>query len=261
MRPHHERAVGALADHFAALEGHLAVIIGGTVAKGVAGEFADIDCMLVVSEDLYREHEARGQLTYFSTAFCDYPGGYVDGKIIDMAYLRAATERGNEPTRAAFIGAFTAYCADPEIDKLITKIPVYPVAKQADKMRAFSAQFETAYWYLGEGAKRGDSYLVTHATSDLVLYGSRLILAHNQILYPYHKLLMAALESAPEKPDGLMALIRAALAEPGVESARPFYDAIRAFRQWNDPPEPWNERFMRDTEWAWLNGTPYIGDI
>jgi hypothetical protein len=72
---------------------------------------------------------------------------------------------------------------------------------------------------------------------------------------------MRALESAPEKPEGLVALAEAALAAPGVDTARPFYDAVRTFRQGNDQPEPWNERFMRDTEWAWLNRTPYIGDI
>ena len=261
MRPHHEAAVRALADHFSSRPGHLAVIIGGTVAKGVADEFADIDCMIVVTDDLYREHEACGRLTYFSSAFCDYSGGYVDGKIIDIAYLRAAAERGNEPTRAAFIGAFTAFCAEPEIDELMRRIPVYPEAEQAERIRALCAQFETAFWYLGEGERRGDRYVITHAVADLVLYGGRLVLAHNKVLYPYHKLFIRALASAPEKPEGLVALAEAALAGPSVETARPFYDAVRAFRQWNDPPEPWNERFMRDTEWAWLNGTPYIGDI
>lgn len=43
---------------------------------------------------------ASASLSYFSTEFCDYPGGYVDGKVHDKAYLRAVAERGNEPTRA-----------------------------------------------------------------------------------------------------------------------------------------------------------------
>ena len=33
MRPHHERAVRKLADHFANEDGFLAVIVGGSVAE------------------------------------------------------------------------------------------------------------------------------------------------------------------------------------------------------------------------------------
>lgn len=260
MREHHAEAIRRLGQHFAGRDGYLAVIVGGSVAKGVESEYADIDAMLVVTDERYDELAACNALAYFSTEFCNYPGGYVDGKIIDRRYLRAAAERGNEPTRAAFTNAIIPYCADPEIERLVRLIPVYPRAEQREKIRSFWAQFEAAYWYLGEALKRRDQYLLTRSTADLVLYGGRLILAHNEILFPFHKLFMSELARAPEKPDGLIGLIDALLADPGEESARAFHDAVRDFRQWNDPPEPWNVRFMRDTELAWLDERPYIGD-
>jgi hypothetical protein len=261
LRPHHERAVQKLAEQFSNEEGYLAVIVGGSVAKGVETEHADIDVILVATDELYERRRRENRLTYFSAAFCDYPGGYVDGKIVNVDYLRAAAERGNEATRAAFEGAFAAYSASPEIDDLLSRIPVYQKDEQAEKIRGFSAQFECAYWYLGEAAKRDDRYLLTHAVSDLILYGGRLILAHNEILYPYHKLFMSELERAPDKPGSLMELIRELLEEPSAENAKPFYEAIRGFRRWNDPPEPWNERFIKDTELAWIENRPYIGDV
>jgi hypothetical protein len=261
LRPNHERAIHKLADHLSNQEGYLAVIVGGSVAKGVETENADIDVILVVADDLYERRKQENNLTYFSATFCDYPGGYVDGKIVNLEYLRAAAERGNEPTRAAFKGAFVAYSAIPEVDDLMSKVPVYQKDEKQEKIRGFYAQFECAYWYLGEAVKRNDRYLLVRAASDLVLYGGRLILAHNEILYPYHKLFMEELAKAPEKRENLMELIRLLLEEPSAENARPFYEAIRGFRQWNEPPEPWNERFIKDTELAWMENRAYIGDI
>jgi hypothetical protein len=43
---------------------------------------------------------------------------------------------------------------------------------------------------MGEALKRNAAYLTAHVVAGLVLFGSRLILARNRILYPYHKWLM-----------------------------------------------------------------------
>lgn len=261
VRTHHEAAIRRLGQHFAEQEGYLAVIVGGSVAKGVASEDADIDAILVVSDELYASRKRDNMLSYFSTQFCDYPMGYVDGKIVDKEYLRAAAERGNEPTRAAFENAIIAHSADPDIDRLVKLIPVYQKHEQHEKIRSFYAQFEAAYWYFGEALKRGDRYLLLHSASDLVMYGGRLILAHNEILFPYRKLFLGALARAPHKPEALLELIQALADDPRQETAGAFYEAVRSFRQWNDPPEPWNVRFATDTELAWLDGRPYVGDI
>lgn len=260
MKPHHETAIQKLADHFSKEEGYLAVIVGGSIAKGVESEYADIDVLLVVTDELYEKRKDGNGLLYFSTDFCDYPSGYVDGKIVNLQYLKAAAERGNEVTRAAFNGAFVAYSAIPDLDDLLSRIPVYQTGERQEKIRSFRAQFECAYWYLGEAIKRDDRYLLNHAVSNLILYGGRLILAHNEILYPYHKLFMGELERAPEKPDNLMELINVLLEEPTAENAKAFHDAIMGFRRWDEPPELWAVRFLKDTELAWVEDRAYIGD-
>src|SRR4030042_2710838 len=109
MRPHHERAIQRLVEHFSKDDTCLAVILGGSIAKGLEREDADVDVMLVVTDDLYREKWARNELFYATAEFCDYPGGYIDGKIVNLDYVRAAAERGNEVTRAAFKGAFVVH--------------------------------------------------------------------------------------------------------------------------------------------------------
>jgi hypothetical protein len=261
MKPQHERAVEKLVDHFALDETCLGIIVGGSVARGLAKDDSDIDVMLVVADDLYQQKLQENALIYFTTDFCDYPGGYIDGKIIALAYLHAAAERGNEPTRAAFTGAVVVHSKLAGLEDLVRRIPVYKTDEKPEKIQAFYAQFEVAHWYIGEAAKRNDAYLLHHAVADLILYGGRLILAHNEMLYSYHKFLMTDLERAPEKPDGLIALIDALLADHTPENARAFHDAVRDFRFWNESWENPFVRFMKDTELAWLDNRTYLGDL
>jgi predicted nucleotidyltransferase len=260
MKPQHERAVQKLVEHFAPDETCLGVIVGGSVAKGLAKNDSDIDVVLVVSDDLYRKKLEENMLLYFNVEFCDYPGGYIDGKIVNLDYIRAAAERANEPTRAAF-SAVVVHSKVPGLEDLVRQIPVYQPQEQRDKVQAFYAQFEIAHWYVSEALKRNDAYMLHHAVADLVLYGARLILAHNEVLYPYHKFLMMELERAPEKPDSLMALIDALLADHTLENARAFYDAVKDFRFWNEAWEMPAMRFMKDTELAWLDRRAYVGDL
>ena len=250
-----------MADYFAKQEECLAVIVGGSVAKGVEKEDSDIDIILVLTDEACKAKWERNELFYWTADFCDYPGGYIDGKIVDLQYMRAAAERGNEVTRAAFKGAFIAHSKLPELQDILDRIPVYQTDEQRQKIQSFYAQFECAHWYVGEAIKRNDKYLLNHAVSQLILYGGRLILAHNQVLYPYHKLFMTELREAPEKPENLMELIDVLLEEPSAENAKAFYDGIKRFRWWNESAEMWQVRYLRDTELAWMENKAFIGDI
>ncbi|MDI6857087.1 MAG: nucleotidyltransferase domain-containing protein [Dehalococcoidia bacterium] len=261
MRPHHEKAIQKLVEHFSNDETCLAIIVGGSVAKGLAQEGSDVDVMLVVTDEVFREKWEQNKLVYFSQEFCDHPGCYIDGKIVNLDYLRAVAERGNEVTRAAFDGAFIAHSKIDGLDEIMSRIPIYQMDQRQEKIQAFYAQFEIAHWLVGEAEKRDDRYLLDRAVSDLILYGGRLILAHNCVLYPYHKLFMVALWNAPEKPDNLMALVDALLKEHTAENARAFYEAVKNFRFWNEAWELPALRFMKDTELAWLENRAYIGDI
>src|SRR4030042_284906 len=125
MKPHHERAIRKLADHFAKQEECLAVIVGGSIAKGLEKDDSDIDIMLVLTDEACKAKGERNELFYWTVEFCDYPGGYIDGKIVDLEYLRAAAERGNETKRAEFTTDSIAHSKIPEIGDLVARIPVY----------------------------------------------------------------------------------------------------------------------------------------
>src|SRR5512143_1047394 len=200
FHPHHQRAIDRVIDRFKGDPNYLALLIGGSLVKGYGDENSDVDFMLIATDEEYARRESQRALTYFATDLCDYPGGYVDGKIVDVAFLEEVADRGSEPARSAFENVIVAYSQVPHLADLLGRISTYPEAGHADKTRSFYAQLLAMQWYVGEAEKRENRYLMMHTASELVLFGGRMILAHNRLLYPYHKWFLRRLQAAPHKP-------------------------------------------------------------
>ncbi|MHA2122718.1 MAG: nucleotidyltransferase domain-containing protein [Promethearchaeota archaeon] len=211
MRPHHKLAIDKLVESIKQDERFLALIIGGSVAKGMEREDSDIDVTLIATDEEFEKRKKRNMYLYYETKYCDYPGGYIDGKVVNLEFLKTVAERGSETARDAFRDSWIAYSIIPELEDLMAKIPVFQKEEKVEKISKFLAQFETANWMISEAERREDDYLLTRAISDLILFGGRLILEHNNILYPFHKLFMQTLEKAPDKPENLMILIHTLL--------------------------------------------------
>jgi predicted nucleotidyltransferase len=260
MYPHHQQTIQRLTEHFRTDPNFVALIIGGSIVKGWALENSDVDFVLVATDEEYARRTASRQYGYFSRDFSDYPDGYVDGKIIDLNFLREVADHGSEPARAAFVNAYATFSRSPEVETLLPRIAVYPEAEREMRMRAFYNEVLLLNWFVTEAQKRGNRYLLMRSVADLVLFGGRFILAHNRILYPYHKWFMRVLEDAPVKPANFMELTHALLAEPDVHTARAFTDAIIEFGGWGENLGEAGVHFMEEREWNWRGQKPPIHD-
>lgn len=260
LYPHHQRAVDRLIDRFKDNPNYLALLIGGSLVKGYGNEGSDVDFVLIATDEEYARRQPDRAFTFYATDLCDYPGGYVDGKIVNVAFLEEVADRGSEPARAAFEKVIVTYSRLPQLDDLLKRITTYPETGRIEKMQAFYAQLLAMQWYAGEAEKRNNRYLLMRTVSELVLFGGRLMLAHNRMLYPYHKWFLRKLQDAPAKPDDLMTLIDRLLNEPNKANADHFCEAVLNFTAWPAPPEGWPARFMEDTEWAWRYGKTAIAD-
>ncbi|HEX2907516.1 MAG TPA: nucleotidyltransferase domain-containing protein [Phototrophicaceae bacterium] len=261
MFENHQRAIQKLTALFQDDPAFLALIIGGSIAKGLAKEESDVDFMLVATDEEFARRAPLNQLQYFSLDLTDYPGGYVDGKIINLDFLREVADHGSEPARWAFTGTIIVYSRVPELADLLHQITIYPERERAQKMQSFHAQIQGLRWFAAEAEKRGDVYLMAHAAADLVLFSARLILAHNRVLYPFHKWLMTELRRVQDKPENVVELAEALLTQPSRAAAEQFADLVLNFADWEAPPEGWGMRFMTDVEWAWRTGRPAIEDL
>ena len=149
-------------------------------------------------------------------------------------------ERGSEPARSAFLGAIVAWSSDPSIDALVHAAATYPEAGVEQRMARFLAQAQTAQWYVGEAAKRDDPYLAGWAASRLALFACRLVLAHNRVLYPYHKWLLRTVAEVPDRPDDFVDLVRALAIERTPAAAEAVVMSLLLFREWPQAPAGWS---------------------
>ncbi|AFZ67678.1 nucleotidyltransferase domain-containing protein [Deinococcus peraridilitoris] len=249
--PHHQRTVERLVRRFEHDPRFEALLVGGSLVKGFGREDSDVDIMLIATPDEFRQRQARGDYSYFSEEECDYAGGYVDGKILDLAFLQDVARRGSEPARAAFVGAYPAFSRLPDLERLLQRITAYPDDERPEKMRAFYGHVLIMNWYVGEAEKRGDLYLLRHTSTELALYAGRLFLAHNRILYPYHKWFMRRLQQAPDKPADLTSRLEQLLATPSRETAQALLECVNGFQDWGMDFGDATRYFLENREWNW----------
>ncbi|MHA1986254.1 MAG: hypothetical protein ACW98D_06420, partial [Promethearchaeota archaeon] len=107
MRPHHRRAIENLKE---------------SIKKD---EDSDIDVTLIATDEEFEKRKKRDMFLYYETKFCDYPGGYIDGKVVNLEFLQTIAERGSEPARDAFRDTWIAYSNVPELENLLKKIPIF----------------------------------------------------------------------------------------------------------------------------------------
>jgi predicted nucleotidyltransferase len=254
VKEHHRRVVERLLDVFSDHPDFPALLVGGSIARGWERDDSDVDIILIASDEAYARCQSIKNYHYFNRGLCDYEGGYVDGKIVNLHFLEEVAGRGSEPARSAFVNAAVAYSHIPNLEELVGRCAAYPEHDRRDKILSFYAQVQAMQWYVGEAMKRGDPYLLMHMLSDLVLYAGRMILAHNRILFPYHKWFLTALREAPEKPQAFVEMIETLLADPTRERVDQFCHAVLTFTDWDVPAESWPVRFMEDAEWGWRTG-------
>ncbi len=257
VHPHHERAIETLVGQVEDGGIFQAVIVGGSIANGTAKESSDVDVYMVVGEDVYEERKAEGNLAYIAT--CDYPGGYVDGKLITLEILRETAVRGPEPMRASFIGSRVVYSRIGDLQPLVGSIPVYPEQNRATNMRDFFSYMALHARYFGPQAlAKQDPFLLSHSLTHTVLFAGRALLAYNRVLFPCPKQLLRTVEQVEQKPDGYIDRTRELLALPTPELFAGYFQMMSAFTDWGIPEPAVLTRFMELDEWLWLGSEPEL---
>ncbi|MFY0607163.1 MAG: nucleotidyltransferase domain-containing protein [Cyclobacteriaceae bacterium] len=258
---HHQKAIDNLTEEYQSDPKYLALIIGGSVAKQCARPDSDVDFMIVATEDEYARRIAVGDLFINRTDLCDYVGGYVDGKVINMQYLSDVAEKGNEPSRAAFDGAFLAYSRVDQLESLLDKIAHYPESGHNERIKSFYAMAFIQNWLMGEANRHDNVYTKARAASQLALFASRLILAHNRVLYPYHKWMLHYLEKCERKPKDFLKNIEVLLKEPNSKNANKLFQSIQEFENWGVTDHQAYMWFMEKVEWRWMSETTSLEDL
>jgi hypothetical protein len=261
MREHHQRAINNLVNWLKDDFVFQAIIISGSIAKGVARDDSDIDCYLVVTDDEFARRKKHNELFYFNDTVCDYPGGYIDGKIIPYRFLESAVKQGSEPTRASFLGAQVVFSRIEGLEAIVKQIPHYPEKNREKNMVDFYAQVLLYGNYFAiKAIEQNNPYLLSQSLSNVVLFASRMILAYNRILFPCHKSLMSVIKDTPDKPEDYDQLVIDLLANPTKEGITSFVELISSFKNWGLTSDQAVSLFIENNEWNWMDALPPLQD-
>ncbi len=261
MHPHHIDSIQRVTDHFQRDPEVLALLLGGSIAHGFETPTSDIDILIFVSDEDYKKRFAENRIHFFNTELPTYPGGYVDGKYSTRGFVRQVIEKGSEPARFAFAGSRVLFSKMDGFKSEVRQAAQYPLTDKAERIRRFYAQFEAWHWYCGEALRLENQYLLGTSTSKFILFSGRLILAHNELLYPYHKWFLRVLEGASDKPADLLPRIRALTESATTENVEALYETVKDFRPWIEGGFNWPTQFMLDSELNWTDGKTPVDDL
>ncbi len=249
MYKHHEETIQRLRQRFEGDQAVIALIVIGSIARNEAMHDSDIDFYLVVTDEAYTKQKAAGNISV------SFDKENANGGLTTVQYLTEAGTKAPEPTRFACTNAMVVFSKEPTIQDLLNKIQAYPEHERAGKMISFVSQLPIHLSYLHFGEYSKNPYVLAETAVKLVLFGGRLMLAHNRLLYPGRKQFLKQLERVQEKPDNFLPLATTLLQHPSIASAHVFYDAVMNFRAWDQPKEGYMERYIRDTRQGRLDGT------
>jgi hypothetical protein len=213
-----------------------------------------------VTDEKFEQARAAGGCFYGSWDPTKFSGVEIDGKIVGKKFLQEAAAQGNEPTRASFESAYTEFSRDPEIDALLGQIAAYPEWERERKIRAFYA-YVKHYRYVGEQAfELRSDYFARRCVLELVFFSARLALAHNRVLFPCDKSLIAALERCEDLPPGFVDSSRRLPECLSLPALIDYYEGVSGFFSQYDYPDQERISFILENEWGWFSGLPSVGD-
>ncbi|MHA7984534.1 hypothetical protein ACX9R5_01900 [Rathayibacter sp. CAU 1779] len=251
---HHELALAAYIDDVRSDPDVLGVILVGSPARGSERESSDVDVYLVVTDTAFERSTDAGNFAWTARHGLDYPGSYIDVKLVCPGYLAAAAERGDDPTRASFAGARIAFSRGEPLDAVLADISTLPEVAWSQRIRSHVAQaLLYGGYFLVQGDDRGDAFLVRHAAVHLTLAAARAALASAHVLMPGPKYISSLVRSVPS-PEGFVDSWQRAVDEPGVETGS---DLLARLTDWLGAGVTADEAlstFIRDNELTWLRG-------
>jgi predicted nucleotidyltransferase len=261
MEQHHRDAIAKFVARYASQESLLAILLVGSIAHGFEKPNSDVDLILVVDDDEYATRRRERKLTFSLWDICSYEGGYIDCKVADLAFLDLVAKQGSDPARYAFEGAQIVFSRLDDLDTTLGKIVRFPIEEKDSRRHRFISQVLAWKWYLSQGVEKDNPYLIGLATHKLVLFACRIVLNENEMLFPFHKWLLARTKEAKNKPKHFDELIEKLIAHQDYAVAEELVESLLAFLKLEEKQVDWPNQYMVDSEFNWLYHQTPVEDL
>lgn len=261
MYQHHKDSLEVLVEYFKKREEVIAIVFGGSVAKGVERPDSDLDAMVIVTPLEYEKRKANGTLCEAITGMCTYEGGYFDIKYMSKEFIQAASQKGSEPTRNSFVSAKVLFSKDPEIEEIVNSIPVFQKYEMKDKQLSFYSALMLNYHYFWKDCKP-EGYMRIHVMSEIIYMVYRMILQENEVLFQSNRRIEEIVDKLENKPIEIVDLGRK-FAETGLDTDCDAF--VTTFQKWTsyEVPADFNimiSRYQEDYETWWIKPRPLVNE-
>lgn len=263
MEQHHRDTL----DRFVARYGEdphvLAILLGGSIAHGFAKPDSDIDALIVVSDEDHARRKQANKLAFSirDPEICTYEGGYVDCKVVTIAFLETIAEKGSDAARYAFKDAAVVFSRVGDLRDLLERVTRFNDAERDARRHRFVCQLLAWKWYFSEAVRKDSSYLLHLATHKVMLFACRLVLNENRRLYPYHKWLINETLRAPARPANFDAQLALIGESPTVDRVNAFVASVLGFVGLGESDVDWPNQFLADSEFNWLYHQTPVDDL
>jgi len=196
MKKHHKDSIEIFLSKYTKDGTILALLLAGSIAHGFAKLESDIDIIIIVDKKEYQKRKKEKKLAFSLWDICTYDGGYIDCKVISIAFLKLVVEKGSDPARYAFKDNVVLFSRINNLDKILQKAVMFPVQEKDERRKRFISQLLAWKWFYSEAVKKQNNYLLNLAIQKVILFSSRTVLNENNMLYPYHKWLISVTNKA-----------------------------------------------------------------
>ena len=261
MYKHHEESLAIMRRYFEEKPEVIALIFGGSVAKGNERPDSDLDAMVVIDDEAYAERVRNRTAVETIGGLCTYEGGYFDVKYMTKDFLRAAADHASEPTRNAFVKSRVIFSRDPEIEGLLARIPIFQEGEREEKLLSFYADFSLNYHYFLKGCNP-EGYMKLHAVGEVIYSLYRMILQERGVLFPCNRRLEETVASLSAETAELTRLGQKLAQTQAMEDADRFVAYFQQLSTWQ-PPEDYAivlTAYARDFEQWWMQPRPNINE-
>lgn len=252
---HHERAIETYLARTASRHDVLGVLLTGSLATRSERADSDVDLVLVVDEDMWREAVAADRIMFVDREDVGYDGGYFDVKLATVAQLEAAVDRADDPARHSLGSAEVLYDQGFHLADTVRRIAAHAGPGQADLVASHVAQARLhGEYFLAHGVEHDDPFLAAHAAVHLGLAAGRALLASTRTPYPGPKDLAATLRALPDPGPRFAAAITEAARTPSLRNCGALLDLLEQHLGDALPAAATLSRFVLDNELAWFHG-------
>ena len=261
MYQHHKESLENLKKYFVDREEVIAVIFGGSVAKGCERPDSDLDAMIVVSDEEYEIRQRENRTAETIEGYCTYEGGYFDIKYMTKQFLMDAAAKGSEPARNAFVKSVVLFTKDSEISEIVSRIPVFQKSEKEEKMLSFYADFWLNYYYFLKGCPI-DGYMKLHAINEVIYSIYRMVLQENEILFPSNRRLEEFVENISQDTRRLVSLGKACGKSQEMGALDEFVSCFLELTSYEAPADISSilSRYTMDFEQWWRVPRPNINE-